>query len=326
MNKIKFAALVLLLFGSTALFADQDVVEAIVVIVNDDVITLSEYRQEYDMMVQSIRSQLPADQADERIKALQEQLMEKMITDLLLLQEAEQKDLNVNEQLKMTIDGMKKEAGIETDEQLAVAFRQQGVDFESWKEERKLVLLQQAVIYSEVGRSVVVNDTEIVTYYQQHSEDFTDPIEYTLKAIYVSSEGKADEEIEGKKDEILGKLESGEDFGAVAGEYSEGPEKESSGDLGSFKKGELAQALEKAVEGLNAGDRTSWINTANGYYLLFLTERKEKRLRPFEDCRSEIEEMLFSEKNQAGLTKYLDTLKAGSYIKILIEDPIGIIK
>lgn len=316
----------LLLSGSSTLFAGQDVVEAIVAIVNDDVITLTEYRQEYDLMAQSIRSQVPADQVEERINALRTQLMEKMITDLLLLQEAEQKELNVNEQLKMTIDGMKKEAGIESDEQLAVAFRQQGVDFETWKEERKLILLQQAVIYSEVGRSVVVNDTEIVTYYQQHSEDFTDPVEYSLKAIYVSGEGRADEEIEGKKDEIIGKLESGEDFGVVAGEYSEGPEKESAGDLGSFKKGELAQALEKEVENLKSGEKTGWIKTGNGYYILFLTERKESRLRAFEECRSEIEEKLFGEKNEAGLTKYLDTLKSSSYIKILIEDPLAIKK
>lgn len=324
MNKIKIFAILLLLSGAGYIFAAQGVVEAIVAIVNDDVITLSEYRREYDLMVQTIRAQIPAEQVDDRIKALRAQLMDKMITDLLLLQQAEQKDLNVNEQLRMTIDNMKKEANIESDEQLALAFRQQGVDFEAWKEERKIILMQQGVIYSEVGRSVVVNDTEIVTYYQQNADDFTDPVEYSLKAIYVSSEGRADEEIAGKQDEILGKLAAGEDFGAVATEYSEGPEKDSAGDLGSFKKGELAQALEKEVEGLEVGEKTDWIRTGNGFYLLYLTGRKDRRLRAFEDCRSEIEEKLFAEKNEAGLTKYLDSLKAGSYIKILIEDPLAI--
>ncbi len=322
MNKLRLISFFVLIFLSLIFIKAQDTIEAIVAIVNDDVITLSDYKSEQELLYQSLQSQIQGEELENQYKSMRKDLLDKMVTELLLSQEAEKKGINVNEQLKMMIENIKTENNIGSDQELIQAFTQQGVDFEVWKEENSKMLLRQGVVYSEVGSSIVIDDSEIVNYYKQHPEQYTEPVEYTLQAVYISSEGKIGEEIQGKKDEIQGKLDAGEDFSIVAGEYSEGPEKDSNGDLGSFKRGELAKSLEQAVEGLKAGKLTPWIETPNGWYILKLKDRKESHLKAFDECRGEIEEKLFGERNQQKLQEYLQKLKKRSYIKILISDPI----
>ncbi len=322
MNKLKLISFCVLIFSGVIVIKAQDTVEAIVAIVNDDVITLSDYKSAQELLYQSLQAQLQGEELENQYRLMLKDLLDKMVTELLLSQEAEKKGINVNEQLKMMIENIKNENNIGSDQELIQAFAQQGVDFNDWKEENIKMLLQQGVVYSEVGSSIVIDDSEIVNYYKQHPEQYTEPEEYTLQAVYISSEGKIEEEIQGKKEEIQGKLDTGEDFNTVASEYSEGPEKESNGDLCSFKRGELAKSLEQAVEGLKAGELTPWIETPNGWYILKLKDRKESHLKEFDECRKGIEEKLFGERNQEKLQEYLQKLKKRSYIKILRQDPI----
>ena len=322
MNKLKLISFCVLIFSGVIVIRAQDTVEAIVAIVNDDVITLSDYKSAQELLYQSLQAQLQGEKLENQYRLMLKDLLDKMVTELLLSQEAEKKGINVNEQLKMMIENIKNENNIGSDQELIQAFAQQGVDINDWKEENRKMLLQQGVVYSEVGSSIVIDDSEIVNYYKQHPEQYTEPEEYTLQAVYISSEGKIEEEIQGKKEEIQGKLDTGEDFNTVASEYSEGPEKESNGDMGSFKRGELAKSLEQAVEGLKAGELTPWIETPNGWYILKLKDRKESHLKEFDECRKGIEEKLFGERNQEKLQEYLQKLKKRSYIKILRQDPI----
>lgn len=307
----------------TAAVFSQETVEAIVAIVNDDVITLSEFQKEHELLIQTLRAQVPGEDFEEQYKKLRGGMLESMITNKLLQQEAERLGIEVTDQINMTIENIKKEYNLTSDAQLRQIMQQQGVDFDQWKQEMEKQYMQQGVVMSEVGRHIVVDDSEVLNYYQQHPEEFTLVPEYTLKAIYLSQDSKTPDEIQNKKNEINTKLEGGDEFGALASEYSEGPEKDLQGDLGSFKQGELEASLEKAIEGLKAGETSAWLNSRNGWYLLKLIERKDSRLRSFDDCRKEIEDKLFSQRNNAKLAEYLKELKQRSYIKILIPDPLN---
>jgi parvulin-like peptidyl-prolyl isomerase len=299
----------------------QDVVEAIVAVVNDDIITLSEYRQEYESRLRMLRAQLQGEELTQQEEIMKQNLMESLITDLLLLQEGRKLGLNVSEQVRMTLENIKRENNLTSDEQLRKALAQQGIAYEDFVEQMQQNMLKQNLIFSEVGRKIVIDDSEIVSYYKSHQEDFIEPVEYTLKMIYIAQEGKSQEEIESKKQQIDQKIQANEDFGQIAGEFSEGPEKDSQGDLGSFKKGELQKDLEQAVENLEVGSVTPWLNAKGAWYRLKLVEKKERRLREFEEARKDIENELFQQKQDEELEKYMTGIRAKSYIKILIANP-----
>ena len=98
--------------------AAGQVVEEIVAVVNDDVITLSQYKEQFDATVQQLRSALQGEEYEKQYQMLKKDLLNMMITDLLLMQQAKEKNLNVSEQVKMAIENIKKENNIESDDDL----------------------------------------------------------------------------------------------------------------------------------------------------------------------------------------------------------------
>jgi peptidyl-prolyl cis-trans isomerase SurA len=301
-------------------------VDAIVVIVNDDIITISDFKIEHDMIYELLRSQLQGEEFARQYEIEKQGLLERMITERLLLQEAMRKDVrstaNIDDQIRMMTDNIKAQYNIGSDEELRRMMAQQGVDFETWIAQQEKNILQQALIFSEVGRSIAIDETDVVNYFDLHPEEFTDPPEYKLRAIYVSSDDKSEEEARAKMGEIDGKLAEGEELESLAGEYSEGPEKENQGDIGTYKKGDMDKTLEQAVENLEEGSLTPWIKIPSGWFLIKIEEKIESRLRTFEEVKKEIENELFMQEQQVRIQDYLEELKKRSFIKILIPDPL----
>lgn len=322
MSKTKIVIIFLLLVCAAVLVRTQDVVEAIVAVVNDEFISLSEYKNRHDNFYQALRAQLQGEEFTKQYEAFKDSLMDSLITELLLLQEARNMGADPTEQFDAQIDRLMEENGWTSQAQLIQALNQENINFEDWKEAQELGILQQLVLGNEVGRSIVVDDSELVGFYNQHLEDFRDPEEYTLRAIYVSSEEKSEEDVQAMKQEIDGKMAAGEDMLILAAQYGEGPEKDTQGDLGSFVKGQMLPNMEQAVEGLQAGELTPWIEMPNGWYLLRLEDKKESRIKAFEEVRDGIQDGLFNEKYQNGIAEYLEELKKRSYIKILIPNPL----
>lgn len=321
-GRIARIVLMLVLFGS-AFLASGQVVEEIVAVVNDDIITLSQYRQYYDQTYQMLRAQFQGEEFETQLSQAKSQILDTMITDLLLLQQAKKRQLSAGEEVKNYIDRLKRENNIETDAQFRQALLQQGVSYDQFVKQIEEGLLRQILISIEVDRTIVVDEAEGINYHKQNPQEFTEPEEYKLRAIYLSTEIRTAEELEAKKEEVSARLGAGEDFTTLASESGDSPLKDNQGDLGFIKQGELDPALGAAVAKLQAGEATPWVQAKNGWYILKLEEKKESRLKPFEEVRNEIYDNIFRERRMKKLTEYLTELKAKNYIKIIKPDPLG---
>ena len=312
------------LLGSAAVFGGgQEVVEEIVAVVNDGIITRSDYRQMFELRVNELRSQqMPQGDYDKQYAALKKEQLDLMITELLLLQKARELNLNVSDQVKAMIERIKTDNNMTSDADLRRAVEQQGMSYETWLKQYEEGMMRSAVIYTEVERAIVLEDSEIVQYFKKNPAEFTTPMEYKLHAVYLTTEGRTPEDCEALKAAVDAKLKTGAAFADVAGELSDPPMKESKGDLGTFKAGELDKSLESAVEKLKAGEVGAWVNNKNGWYLLNLVEKKDSYLRPFEDARKEVEEKIYNGKRAEKADAYVKTLRERSYVRILNPDPL----
>ena len=303
------------------------VVEEIVAVVNDDVITLSQFKEEWQSRVEMLRAQLQGEELDKQIEALKGEIIEILITDLLLLQKgrelARDRGLNVAEQVRTYIENLKKQNNFSSDDDLRRALQQQGLSYDSWRKQLEESFLRQAVIVSEVDRTIVLDDSQVVQYYKEHPAEFTQPTEYKLRAVYLALEGRSAEDLEARRREVSDRLKAGQAFEAVAKELSDPPLKESGGDLGRFKKGELETTLEQAVDKLKPGETAPWLEAKNGWYLLKVEERVESYLKPFEEGKKDVEEKLFNTRREKKIVEYLKDLRQSSYVKILKPNPFG---
>jgi peptidyl-prolyl cis-trans isomerase SurA len=325
MKRFIVALIVAGLAWATLLAAAPDVIEEIVAVVNDDIITLSQYKQQFNLQVQQLRAaNLPQDQYDKQYALLKSELLNAMITELLILQQAKEKNINVSEELKNSLAAIKKENNIASDDDLRRAVEQQGMSYEQWLKQYEETLLKQAVMITEVYRSIVLDESEVVQYYKQHPQEFTVPAEFKLEAIYLAPTGRSPEALEALKAEILDKLKAGTPFKDVASDLSDPPMKEAKGELGTFKKGELDAALEQAAEKTKADEVSSWVETKNGWYLIKDLEKKESYLKTFDEARPAVQEKLLGEKRQKKADEYIAALREQSYIKILNPNPLGL--
>jgi peptidyl-prolyl cis-trans isomerase SurA len=300
----------ILLLGAAVFGSARQVVEEIVAIVNDDVITLSDFKREYDERLLAAQAQFKGEELDKAIEFVKTHILDEMITDVLLLQ------------LRMVVENIKKANEIESDEQFKRALAQQGYNYDDWINAMEKQIMREAVIRNEVGRKVVIDDAEIVDYYKKRQDEFVVPDEYQLRAVYLTIEGKEAGSLEARKAEIEAKVKSGTPFEAVAEADSDEPLKEAKGSLGTFKEGELDKTLLAAVKPLKKGEVTPWVQTKNGWYLLQVEDRKDSRILSFDDARGRITEKIGAEKQSVEIQKFLAELKTKNYIKILKPNPL----
>src|SRR5262249_1022936 len=152
----------------------------------------------------------------------------------------------------------------------------QGISFEDFKDNMRNQLLTQRVIGEEVGRRIQFLPSEVSKYYEDHKEDLKQPESVRLAEILVSTDpkpnadGKAPEEPpeqaarrlarpKAKAKEWVDSTQKGAKFEDTAKKSSDGPTADQGGDLGQFKRGQLAKELEDKVFALPEGGMTESI-------------------------------------------------------------------
>ncbi|TKH73437.1 foldase [Bacillus cereus] len=147
-----------------------------------------------------------------------------------------------------------------------------------------------------------IQDKDLKTLYEQKKP------EMRVSHILVSDETLA-------KD-IKSKIDSGEDFGSLAKEFSQDiATKEKGGDIGYFKEGDMVQAFQDAARKLKVGEVSQPVKTDFGYHVIKLLD--EKKLPSFEQMKSQLQSELISNK--------MDQTKINAEIqKLLDKDNIKI--
>ncbi len=80
------------------------------------------------------------------------------------------------------------------------------------------------------------------------------------------------DEAKAQAEELLKRIQAGEDFAKLASEFSDCPSKRQGGDLGQFGKGQMHTAFEQALDGLQVGALSGIVETPFGYHIIKRTQ------------------------------------------------------
>lgn len=313
-KKILMASLIL---AASLGLAATETIEEIYAVVNDEVITGSELiRFEADML-RALQSQLEGDKLAEATLEMKKELLNKFIEQKLLQSKIKEKNYNVDSDVEMIVQDIKKQYNFASDDDLKNALQSEGIEFGAWKEQWKERRKQERLVGEEVGSKIKVDNPQIMEYYRKNPEQFTIPAEITLNCIFLkkNEDGSIPQE---KMDLVTAELKPGL-FEQVAKKYSELPDAATSIALGKFKKGELDKNLEAAALTLKKDEYSAWTATDNGWYVIQLADFSADRLQEVKDVREDIIRKLREEQQQVKLQGYIEELKKESYIKILKE-------
>lgn len=314
------SAAVLLFLCPALVRASGSVVEEIVARVNNDIISLADYKKAEAGLPEQVQ-QACQECAPDRIAALladeKKNLLRSLIDTSLLIQRAQDLNITVDTDVVRQLDQIRQQNKLASMEELQKAVESSGVGWEDYKEQMRDSLLTQRVIQQEVGSTIKISNEDIQKYYNDHKTDFVKPEEVDISEIFFSTEGKSPAEtiaIGQKADGILKRINAGEDFGALARRNSDGPTASDGGELGTHKRGELAPELENAVFSLHKGDSTGIIHTTNGLEILHVNQHYDAGLQPLDKVEVDIENHLYQQQIQPAMRQYLDKLRRDSYV------------
>ncbi|MFQ5656783.1 MAG: peptidylprolyl isomerase [Candidatus Methylomirabilales bacterium] len=313
----------LLLWGRAAFAAEEFLIDKVVAVVNDDVITLSQLQQEGKPLIDRIREESGA-QGDEAQKEItQRQILDALILRRLQLQEAQKENVVVSdEEVAATIERVKEQNRVRSDAEFAQALAQQNLTLEDFKTKIREQLVVDRLLIRKVRSTVVISDEEITRYYHDHAAEYRQPATVRLRHILIglaenpSSEAVA--QARTRATEVFEKLKNGADFAKAAAEYSDGAAAKEGGDLGTIRKGELHPALESAAFSLEPGGISDVIQTPAGFNIIKVEERMGGDV-PTGKVKEQIRQLLFREKFEKGLDAYLAELKEKAYIEVRLD-------
>ncbi len=154
-----------------------------------------------------------------------------------------------------------------------------------------------SVAYLEIdpknfGGEVEITEKEIESYYEYNAKMYSQPKQVKAKHILFKVAQDDTEEVKNKVKEraekVLEKARKGDDFAALAKEYSEGPSKSQGGDLGYFKTGQMEPPFEEAAFALKKGEISDLVQTRFGYHIILVEDIKEAGMTPLEQVREDI--------------------------------------
>ena len=283
-----------------------------VVSVNGKSITKSQVEKKTDRMLLIYKDIYSPDQIRQFRPQMRTQALENLINEHLLLAEADQEEINLDQQY--------------VDDQIATManrfpsteeFRRELASLGTTEEELRQEVSQKLKIETFLDRkvtsSVKVTDDEVSSFYQDNSENFR--VKEQVRASHILVEvlpGDSPGERAQKRKKLSSLQEEigqGADFADLATRYSDCPSKSQGGDLEFFNRGEMVESFEDSVFKMQKGEVSDIVETDYGYHLIKLTDRRDAGLLPLEDVREKIISLLERQKKEKAVGDYVRELR-----------------
>jgi len=302
MKRILFTAVLALLIASSITNAREQV-DRVVLVINEEIITLTEFLNE------AKKNGINMEEAGMEYKFL-EQIIDKTIVE----QEAKQAGITVSdEELDFTLKEMKSRFKLDETE-MEKALEKQNMTEESFREQWRFQLLTQKLMEAKVKGNVAVTDQEIKEYYQQTYGDYEEGVsEIRIAHILILNNGP---DALRKATKIADEAKAGEDFPKLAKEYSQDTmSAQNGGDLGYFKKGDLVESLEFAVQDVQINEIVGPVESPGGYHIIKVLDKKDSKIGIPQSYSNEIRNTIYSQKAEEMLKNYLKNIKETAYIE-----------
>ena len=253
-------------------------IDRIVSVVNDDVITRHELNEHLDTVIKQLKKQgttLPAPEA------LEKQVLERMIIDMLQAQFAKETGVHVDDtQLDKALQGISQENKFATLADFRERLAKDGVDFKKFREEIRSEIVATRLREREVDSKLVISDGEIDNYLTSQSKLPGKGEEYQLAHIMVLVPEQASaDKIQASRqraEHAMTRLQEGADFAQVAAEFSDAKDAMQGGNLGLRSADRIPTLFLDALQKMHSGELSPILRSPNGFHILKLIEKRSK--------------------------------------------------
>ncbi|MFA4984012.1 MAG: SurA N-terminal domain-containing protein [Candidatus Omnitrophota bacterium] len=279
--------------------------DKIIAVVNKDVIT----QKDLDGFVNFTRMQMSSaykgESLEKKIASLKPQLIERLIEDRLILQEAKKSGVKINEdKIAERINEIR--SAYPSDSIFQAALKQQGLSQADLETKIREQLLMYNIIDFNIRRTIIIKPTEVTAFYEENKENITTPERREFTAVIMDTPRLASK--------VFSDWRRNEDPGEIAERYGV-----SFSNLDASVEGQLKKEVEKVVFNLKEGEVSTPVKIDDKYYIFKLNKIVAPRNETLAESQERIYNMLLEKRMQEKLAVWIDELKGRAYIKIFKE-------
>lgn len=290
MKKVLFAFIALIFFlafqtGVISAKEEDQFVDRIVAVVGDEIILLSEVRQQISNVMMARKMDINKTSQSE-IQAVFSEVIRDMVNDHLLIEKAKKDSIEVD---LRKVDQLGKERKAEI-------IRQHGSEeaFAKVLQETGLTMQQYLYMLQESSYKYILTETlmqqismpptsqEMETWVVANRDSLPEmPEQFKFSHILIYSRVSEERKTEARKklEAIRQRILDGEDFAELANKYSQDPGSAAKGGyLGDFKRDTMVTEFDNAAFSLDVGEISDIVETRFGYHIIKVENIKGDRI------------------------------------------------
>lgn len=322
MKLYKAIVLIILFIMLMSAAATGEVVDKIIAVVNDEIITQKEFDEAFEPYLKRIEESYKSNDREKEsvIKQTKDAILQRLIDNLLIEHEAKKMGVSVkDEEVMNALKGMLSKQNTSLKDFLK-KLEKEGKSLASVKNEMKGQMTRMKLMRWEIKSKIMVSDQEIGEYYDQHRDEYEGREAVRIKQILLLIPSDADKTARAKIKEKAVTLQKraagGESFDVLAAQYSQGPAADQGGDVGFIEKGGMIPEIEKVAFGLPLDRVSPVIESRLGFHIIKVVDKRGAGLKPINVVREEIKSKLEDEKLEKKYGEWISALRERSYIEI----------
>ncbi len=293
------------------------IIERVVAIVDNDIITLSDIDAQRNKLKQGKLIDDILKPNPTILLSNEDRLLEFMIQEKILDNEVRKNNLSITiERVEQEIRTIAKQNQVDRN-QLKQALANEGVSFSEYQDFIKTRLERQSLIEREVASKIKISEDDIVAYYVSKRGNLSkDTFEYTLAHILFLSKKEGPEKARERAELVFAKLREGHSFEDLASQYSEDPNFTSGGLLGTFKAGEILKELETSATKLEVNQYSEIVPSKIGFHILKLLKKRIIDDPQFLKEKTAIHATLFQQSFEKQLSSWMTNKRQDTFVRI----------
>jgi peptidyl-prolyl cis-trans isomerase SurA len=288
-----------------------EVVDRIVAVVNNDIITMSELEN----MARSVQAQSGIKPTKRDAQKMQRDMLEALIDRKLAKVEAKRRGIKVeSKEVDEAVADFKKRGNIPDDETLAKALSHEGLSLKEFRQQIADQLLQERLMAVVMRPKVSINDAEVRRVYEERFKRGGTQVHLlTLRLPFPpGATNEQKDEIKQKAETILSAVKRGESLRQAAGKFSLTPS-----DVGFVAQTDLDPRLAEYLGRLKPKEFAP-VETPEGYQLIQVMGRRSGDPPPFEKVAPQIRDLLMQQEMGKYFMEWVKTLREKAHIRIML--------
>jgi parvulin-like peptidyl-prolyl isomerase len=296
--------------------ARGEIIERVVAKVNGQIITLSEFQSRQIAAAQGAR--VEASNVGPFLRQNNARILQEAIDEILILQKAEDAGLKVPSQwIDESIDGIRKENNITSDEQFQDALEREGLTLSELRQNIERGIVRRSLMEREIRPKIEATESELQAEYERlKATEFTKAPTVTLQEILL----KEDPGALALAGQIVEQAKAGEDFSGLARAHSAAPSRAHGGEVGQLSQGEMNPELEKVAFGLAVGSVSDPLSVEGGYRILKVTAKTAGSVTPYDAAKEKVRDRLMMSRFEKAYDAYMQDLRKNASVELRVRE------